>query len=98
MADLPTKERTLITLIWENGSLTTGDTWEEVEKKVRSSQWGRYDTRAEFRQDMRKRAHVWSGQKIAAHEVKGNVSSEAFLKRLAEAGLFLIAMDDFEGN
>ncbi len=81
----------MITLLWPDGSMTTGKTWTELESAVRAAQWQPYKSRREFRQDMRRRAHLWSGKPVTA---KLGRSSKAFLTSLADAGLMMIVVDD----
>jgi hypothetical protein len=73
------------TIRWSNGVVDSAPTWEELEAKVRDSQWWEYEP-DEFRQAMAKRARVWSGTEIVTAG-----SSEAFFAELARA--FLIAIE-----
>jgi hypothetical protein len=76
----------MITLLWPDGSLTTRSTWDEVEDEIASDAWNEASTREAFREDMRKRAGIWTGTR----PISGPMSSQEFLTSLAEAGLFQI--------
>lgn len=73
-------------LIWPDGSITTGDTWREVEDALRSSQWCTYATRRAFRRAMKHRAEVWSGNGNAIPTRRGTTSAQ-FIAGLVQAGL-----------
>ena len=79
----------MITLLWPNASVTTGETWRDVEDAVRSSQWSPYKTRHEFREEMRRRAYVWSGAKVGL-----KVTSEGFMRSLGDAEMFIIIEEE----
>ena len=85
----PVTATTLITLIWTDGTMTTGKSWRELEDAVRASQWQPFKSRKEFRREMRRRAALWSGDYPPATR-----SSKAFIQSLADAGLFMIVTDD----
>lgn len=81
----------MIELIWPNGEITTGKTWREAEEAARAAQWSPYKTRSEFRREMRRRAEVWSGERV-----KTGGSSEAFMRGLGEVNMFMIVEEDEE--
>lgn len=77
--------KTALTVIWEDGGLTTGDSFRELEDNIRAAQWDTFDHRHEFRQEMRHRCFVHTGQwPKPAH------TSRAFIQGLAELGMFLL--------
>ena len=84
----PVKE---VTLLWNNGEITTGKTFKEVEQNMRmmQHQWNMYATQAEFRSEMRKRAKVWCG-----HMPRICNSHRGFIESLAECGLFMLVIDE----
>jgi hypothetical protein len=81
-----------IEILWHNGHRTTGSTWREVEAAIRSAQWQPYSTRREFREDMRRRAQVWSGR--CPRNARG--SSKRFLTALADSGMFMLHTNEKE--
>lgn len=80
----------MITLLWPDGKITTGATWEDVEDAVRAAQWHTFKTRREFRREMRRRAEVWSGEKPR----RGARTSEAFMRSIGELGLFMVMEEE----
>ena len=81
-----------ITLVWPDGTITTGETYREVEDAVRAAQWVTYPTRHAFRQDMRRRAAVWSG----FNAPRLSYTPKDFINTLAAAGMFLVATEQGE--
>ena len=79
-----------ITVMWDDGEMTTGDTWREVEDNIRASQWHTFASREDFRTEMRYRCYSWSGEFPNAAN-----SSKEFINSLAELGMFLVVVDDF---
>ena len=53
----------MLNLIFPDGSIVTGRTFADLEDALRASQWHDFKTRREFRQEMRRRAELWSGRK-----------------------------------
>ena len=81
-----------ITVMWDNGEMTTGATWREVEDNMRAAQWQTFPTREDFRTEMRHRAYQWGGEFPAF-----STSSKEFINSLADLGMFLVVVDDFAG-
>jgi hypothetical protein len=81
----------VIRLEWPDGSLTRAKSWREAESIVRGKQWGWYPSRLSFRNDMSRRALVWSGRTIRRADRVG--SSERFIRALAACDLFKIKED-----
>jgi len=75
---------------WSNGVVDMAPTWEQLEAKVRETQWWSYEP-DEFRRAMAKRALVWSGTEI---DVTG--SSEEFFAQLRRAYLIEYVTDEKE--
>jgi hypothetical protein len=73
-----------VELIWPDGTLTSGRTYREVEDRLRADQWTQLSRRA-FREEMRRRAEVWSGSRLPSRR-----TSRGFIRSLADAGLCLI--------
>lgn len=69
---------------WSNGHVDSAATWDELEEKLRLSQWHVYEP-DDFRLVMQKRALRWSGVEIAIHG-----SSQEFFQELARASLVLV--------
>ena len=72
----------MITVLWHNGSATTGKDWIDVERALRAAQWSSYPDNAAFRRAMAYRAKVWNGAKINTHG-----TAQAFMRRLEAAGM-----------
>lgn len=79
-------------IIWANGHSNRADTFRELERSIRSAQWQPYKSRHEFRDDMRRRAHVWSGTRPTS----SYGGSRQFITALADAGLFMLIINDKE--
>ena len=79
----------IVRAIWNDGSMTTGNNYREVEDNIRAAQWQPYKTRKEFRKDMAHRARVWSGRRVSTLGTSG-----MFLDALAGAGLFLLVVEE----
>lgn len=75
----------MIELIWPDGKLTSGKTFEEVEEALRAEQWHSYETQEAFREDMRKRAYAWCG-----HEPTHGHTAQEFIEALAGCDLFVM--------
>jgi hypothetical protein len=76
-----------IELIWPDGSITTGDTFAEVEAAVRASQWHTYERRRDFRRELRRRAEVYTGQRVPP---RPPFTAKAFLESLAAVDFFVL--------
>jgi hypothetical protein len=74
-----------LTLIWANNSITTGETWAELEEAIRAEQWSTYKTRLGFRRALVRRAKVWSSVHVS---VLG--SSRRFINALARTEAFQV--------
>ena len=52
----------MLILIFPDGTIVTGRTFQELEEALRASQWRPYKSRRAFRREMRRRAAAWSGR------------------------------------
>lgn len=77
----------MIELLWPDGRLTSGKTYDEVEDALRAEQWYSYDTQEAFREDMRKRAYAWCGREPVGH----GQTSRDFIDALAGCGMFVLS-------
>jgi hypothetical protein len=84
-----------ITAIWHNGTITTGETWRELEDNIRRAQWTSFKSRQEFREEMRLRAKTWSGLKPQPMYPQ---TSQGFLRSLETSGMFLITVETESGE
>lgn len=71
---------TRVVSLWPDGSIISGEGWQELEDTLRARQWHHYNRNA-FRREMRRRAELWSGAKIPVS------SAEAMLRGLEQAGM-----------
>ncbi len=78
----------MVEIIWPDGSITQGPTWEAVLEKVRRRQWSKFGHWT-FRIELAKRAKIWKGDRVA---VLG--TDAEFGRRLGEAGLFMVVIDE----
>lgn len=62
LGDYGTGAETMLNLIFPDGTIVTGRTFQDLEDALRASQWKPYKSRRAFRQDMRRRAANWSGR------------------------------------
>lgn len=78
---------TNLNLIFPDGSIVTGRTFQELEEALRASQWRPYKSRREFRREMRGRAANWSGriQKPVLYQ-----SPKAFIYTLINSGMCML--------
>jgi hypothetical protein len=53
---------TQLHLIFPDGSIVSGRTFQDLEGALRASQWQPFKSRREFRREMRRRAALWSGR------------------------------------
>lgn len=83
----------MITLIWTDGSITTGKSYRDLETAMRAEQWRTYRSRWHFRTAMRQRAATWSGQ-----QPRMGYTHRSFIESLAEAGLFMITTNEVGDN
>jgi hypothetical protein len=83
------KAKARIELLWPDGSITAGATWEDVEAAIRSEQWHSFDSLEDFRSEMCRRAGIWSG--IAPNPDAAN--SQTLIQSLADAEMFMIHVE-----
>lgn len=76
-----------INLIWPDGSIVTGANYRELEDALRASQWHTFETRREFRHEMRRRAALYTGKPI---EAVGRQSSKQFIFSLVHSGVCML--------
>jgi len=81
------------TLIWTDNSITTGETYKELEEAIRASQWSTFKTRLGFRRAIVRRARVWSDVHVS---VLG--TSRQFIGALARTDSFMIIDDQGEAH
>jgi hypothetical protein len=81
---------TVLNLIWPDGTIVSGETFEELEEALRASQWHAYKTRREFRREFRRRAVLWSGRqgKPVLYQ-----TPKAFIYHLVHAGMCMLETD-----
>jgi hypothetical protein len=70
---------------WENDERDAGSTWQELLDHVRNTQWCPYETEAEFREDMARRAFNWS-----LTEIDTSGTAEEFFRELERARMIWI--------
>lgn len=77
----------MLNLIFPDGSIVTGATFEELEAALRASQWDTYTTRRAFRREMRRRAQLWTGrrQKPVLYQ-----TPKAFIYQLVHSGMCML--------
>lgn len=81
----------MLNLIWPDGTIVTGRTFAELEDALRASQWHTYKTRREFRQELRKRAAIWSGRKPKPVIYQ---TPKAFIYHLINSGMCMLEITD----
>lgn len=54
----------MIETIWPDGTVVSGNDWPDLEQSLRCQQWHKY-SRNGFRREMRRRAKLWAGEKLA---------------------------------
>lgn len=87
----PKKERLLcpyVSATWPDQSVTEGDGWNDLEGRLRGSQWSKYSVHG-FRREMQRRARLWSGSLVSIG------SSEEMFRDLERAGMLRL---DVEGE
>jgi hypothetical protein len=82
----------IITLLWPSGDLQSARTWDELESQLRGG-WNPSDP-VEFRAAMRRRAKIWFGATVPERPM----TSEEFLRALADARLFALTPECPEGE
>jgi hypothetical protein len=80
-----------ITLLWPDGKITSGRTWTEVEAAMRAEQPYAYRSRRAFRDEMRHRAEVWSGERLPKRYPQ---TARGFIHSLADLGLYMIVEEN----
>jgi hypothetical protein len=77
----------MINLIFPDGSIVSGASFREVEDALRATQWHAFASRRSFRQEMRRRARLWSGRisKPLAYQ-----TSKQFIYSLAHSGMLMV--------
>jgi hypothetical protein len=81
---------TKLELIWPDGSIITGANFSELEDALRASQWHDYKTRRAFRQEMRRRAQLWTGRKPKPIQFQ---TSKQFIYHLVNSGMCMLEGD-----
>jgi hypothetical protein len=76
-----------LNLIWPDGSIVTGATFRELEDALRASQWHTFETRREFRHELRRRAAIYSGKPM---EKVRRQSSKQFIFSLVHSGVCML--------
>lgn len=74
-------------VIFPDGSLLDGETWADLERKLRENGWNPADE-AKFRAEMANRARNWSG-----FEADTELVSRQFFEQLEQAGLLMIVRE-----
>jgi hypothetical protein len=82
----------LLNLIFPDGSIVTGSSFTELEASLRASQWRTFESRREFRREMRARAEVWSGERPRKPVVYQ--SSKSFILSLVHSGMCMLEVDE----
>jgi hypothetical protein len=82
-----------IEVIFPSG-VVTGATFREAEDALRATQKRPYPSRRAFRRDMKRRAILWGGKRVASGPVQ---TSRGFLRTLAKAGLCRIEKTNEKG-
>ena len=77
----------VINLIWPDGTIISGRSFAEVEEALRASQWHTFGSRREFRQEMRRRAEIWSGRRTKPVLYQ---TPRAFIYHLVASGMCMI--------
>lgn len=85
----------MLNLIFPDGTIVTGKTYAELETALRAGQWRTYASRREFRQEMRKRAALWSGRR---HKPVLYQTSKAFIYSLLDAEMCFLEINDTTGD
>ena len=81
----------MIRLLWPNGEITSGETFDDVEIAVRLAQWTTYESRQEFRDELAARALTWSGGIINTRS-----TAEKFIRALHGAEMCFLLESDSE--
>lgn len=80
----------MINLIFPDGSIVTGRTFQELEEALRASQWHDFKSRREFRSEMRRRARLWSGRRPKPIIYQ---TPKAFIYSLVHSGMCMLEED-----
>lgn len=83
-----------ISLIWPDGAIVSGATYAELENALRASQWTTYPSRRAFRREMRTRAAIWSGRRVA--KPIAWQTPKAFIWTLVNSGMCMIEETTYE--
>jgi hypothetical protein len=75
---------------YPDGDWSVGKSWRELEGAMRAREYETFETRHDFRSEMRKRAFLASGTKIPM-----GLTSHQFMLALAKAGLFQIKEENW---
>ena len=78
----------MIVIRWDNDERDVGSTWQELLDLVRHTQWYTYESEAEFRADMARRAFNWS-----LTEIDTGGTAEEFFRELERARVIRIEQD-----
>jgi hypothetical protein len=77
----------VLNLIFPDGSIVTGRTYQELEEALRATQWRPYKSRRAFRRDMRRRAENWSGRPAKPILYQ---TPKAFIHTLVNSGMCML--------
>lgn len=80
--------KTQLQLIFPDGSMIAGASFDELEEALRADQYRTFKTRREFRRAMRRRAAMWDGRLFVKPVVRQ--SSRAFIYSLVQSGMCLL--------
>jgi len=81
----------MIVVRWDNGETDEAPTWQALLDHVRETQWHTSDTEIEFREEMARRALLWSGTVIEAAGAPAQ-----FFRELERAKLIRIEQTEAE--
>lgn len=73
---------------YPGGGRISAPTWPELEDAIRADQFYTYNSKEEFRNDMKRRAELWSGEEI---DVTG--SAQDFIWELSRARLLEVEVE-----
>lgn len=76
-----------LNLIFPDGSIVSGNSFADLEESLRASQWHAFKSRRAFRQEMRRRAALWSGRRPKPIQFQ---SSKAFIYHLVHSGMCML--------
>jgi hypothetical protein len=78
----------VLNLIFPDGTIVTGASFKELEDALRASQWQEYDSRREFRTEMRHRAELWTGR--PARKPVLYQTPKGFIYHLVNSGMCML--------